>query len=147
MYTVHTVQYCLRKIHSLLPLLPCTWTSCGGKTKHTSPPKLLNLGIVSSADWPVGHMIEWLLPVGGGSWPNPLTRVCIYQPKKLTMSKLVYYSFYLRGGWAGWKLILAWIRLFKDYFLLVVFTWRIMSSDRKHLVLFPLNVKQNPNLL
>ena len=73
------------------------------------------------------------------------------------MSNQFYYSFYQQDGWAG---NFFFIQLeFADsrvspaaayliqLFLHVVFARRIKSWDRKRLVLFPLNIKQSPNLV
>ena len=88
----------LAREYSLLPLLPCTWTLCGGKTKtHLPPSKKINFSL-NSVD---SHAVSQLARL-------PRTSFCC--------------------------------------FLHVVFTWRIKSSDRKRPVLFPLNVKQSPNL-
>ena len=128
------------KFCSLLPLLPWTWTLVWGKTKTHKPPppypvtsqRLYN----PSADRPVGHGIDWLLPAdGGGSKPRPLTNtnaICIHQPRNYRCQNQFIISFTQSGGWAGQYLIPAWIPSvcwfpvspFATYVILLVFTCR-----------------------
>ena len=149
------------KFRSLLPLLPCTWALSVGEKRHLPPYPVTSRHLCNpSADQPVGHMIDWLLLAVGSSRPWPLTHtnaICIHQPKKLPMSKSVYYFTHRAGGQAKkFELILNSVSYHIPGFtgclvlhsevLHIVIARQLRSSDRKRLVLFPLNIKQSPNL-
>ena len=157
---------CIGKFHSILPLLPCTWTCfiVWGKKRH--PPTPLHLGVCTIrqlTDQSVGVRSFWNLVRQSSTlfwWglTTPTAHACkrlhIHQPKKLPMSKSVYYSFYPHGGWAGqhFWICLEFSQLADSWFARlprtsVVFTCRhylmdyCKSTDRNRSVLFPAKYK------
>ena len=94
---------------------------CGGKKTHIPPLPVSTF--VQPISWLTSWSRDWLIATGGwGSWPRSLTHtntIRIHQPKKLSMSKSVYYSFY------------PWVSPFATHvillFLYAVLAWWIAS--------------------
>ena len=101
--------------------------------------------------WPTSWSHDWLVATGG--WgittlshtqtPSVITSLRNYQCQNQSIIPFTH-----SVGGMGKNLVLAWILLIGRFPALhVTFTWGIKSSDRKPLVLFPLNIKQRKSWL
>ena len=75
-----------------------------GKKKHTSPLPRYISAFSQTISWPTSWcVIDWLLPAGGGSWPDcsRTQTPSVFTSLRITNVKSVYYSFYPQGGWVG----------------------------------------------
>ena len=150
-----------------IPLSPSTNFSVGEKQKHIPPPHTpIHLSVCTTHQL-TNHLVTWLIDcyrLVGVRNPNcsrtKTPSVRIHQHKNCRCQNQFIIPLTHQGEWDGRKFVIsAWIPSFRRFpfhrlrctsfswfFLHVVYTWRVKSSDRKRSVLFPLNIKQSPNL-
>ena len=135
----------------------------GQKRRHTPPPPPHYISaFVQPISWPTSRSHDWLIDcyrrVGVRDPDRSHTQTpSIFTSLRITDVKSVL-LFLLPTGWVGRQFFFIQLE-FADsrvspaaayliqLFLHVVFARRIKSWDRKRLVLFPLNIKQSPNLV
>ena len=72
-----------------------------GKKKHTSPLPRYISAFSQTISWPTSWcVIDWLLPAGGGSWPDcsRTQTPSVFTSLRITNVKSVNFSFYHRVG-------------------------------------------------
>ena len=131
-----------------------------GKKKHTSPLPRYISAFSQTISWPTSWcVIDWLLPAGGGSWPDcsRTQTPSVFTSLRITNVKSVYYSFCPQGGWAGEMFLIQlefrqftdsqFHRLPRTSFSCFYMSSLLSSLDQKRSVLFPINIKQSANLV